>query len=964
VSSGPASHPHGPADHAAPRRFLPRLRDTRVRSKLTILVVVPVVAVLALAGVHLVTVGRQVTGAGTLRSLAGLSADVSALAHEVHRERMAAADLLSRPGSGVEPFNAQTRRTDERVAAYAAARRRLGAVPQAVTDRLAVIDDRLAALAGTRQEVLDRSQMPVSEAVLRYGVILTDLVGYHDVVGQNAGGSPVARGLRALAAFDRARTAAADEEAVVFATLTSGTVDTRQFASFVATLNGQQEALLAFSRIATAEQQELVDGTVTGDAVDRADRVVAEVGRSVGQRPTLAAGDAAGAVGAVGDLMRQAQTGLQDRLIAQAERERTAAVRRAVVGSVLVAVLLLVVLGLAVALTRSLHTSLRQLREGATRVAERDLPEAVRRLSRTGTGDEEGTAELARRLRDPLRLPNRDEVGQIAQAFNAVHREAVRVAAEQAELRSSVSSMFLTLARRSQNLVDRMIGELDAIERVERDPARRARLFELDHLATRMRRTDENLLVLAGADTTVPRRDDALLADVLRAARSEVELYDRVDFGTVDTDISVAARAVHDVVRLVAELLDNATRFSPPDTAVVCEGRRIRDYVVVQVEDRGLGLTDEQLAALNHRLTDPPPVDVTAFRLMGLAVVSRLAARHDIRVELRRNAAGGILAEVTLPSDLVVVSPVRTPARLRTPLGAERQLPAAPNLWPEPAAGVPRALAALPANRSSRAAWAGGDTGAGTRLPVPRPASPEPVRYPGPVAGSTPGYPPPLPRRIPGPDGIGAAATSLTPVELPTGPVAGPGVAPVARGSAAVRPEDRAELPIYREMAADWFRVHTRGEDLPGMPVAGQQPPAARPATGRAPLPNRPPAPAVDPAPAHRVPSDPVPPGPGGGDTGPAGGWRTVADDGWARASQATTPVTAGTTRSGLPRRVPQAQLVPGGIDDPVGGGSPARRSPEEVRGLLSAYHRGVQRGRSAGAEQNGTIPTKETTTE
>ena len=190
----------------------------------------------------------------------------------------------------------------------------------------------------------------------------------------------------------------------------------------------------------------------------------------------------------------------------------------------------------------------------------------------------------------------------MALAFNVVHREAVRVAAEQAALRTSVSAMFLNLARRSQTLVDRMIGELDAIERGEEDPKRLAQLFELDHLATRMRRNDENLLVLAGADSAAPRRDDALVVDVLRAAQSEVELYNRIEFGTVDTDISVAAHAVNDVVRLVAELLDNATRFSPPNTTVVADGRRIRDYVLIQIEDRGLGLTDEQLDSLNRRL--------------------------------------------------------------------------------------------------------------------------------------------------------------------------------------------------------------------------------------------------------------------------------------------------------------------------------------------------------------------------
>ena len=121
-----------------------------------------------------------------------------------------------------------------------------------------------------------------------------------------------------------------------------------------------------------------------------------------------------------------------------------------------------------------------------------------------------------------------------------------------------------------------------------------------------MRRNDENLLVLAGADSAAPRREDALLIDALRAAQSEVELYNRIEFGTVDTDISIAALAVNDVVRLLAELLDNATRFSPPNTIVVAEARRIRDYVLIQIEDRGLGIGDEQMDVLNRRLAEPP----------------------------------------------------------------------------------------------------------------------------------------------------------------------------------------------------------------------------------------------------------------------------------------------------------------------------------------------------------------------
>src|SRR5690349_4230894 len=170
-----------------------------------------------------------------------------------------------------------------------------------------------------------------------------------------------------------------------------------------------------------------------------------------------------------------------------------------------------------------------------------------------------------------------------------------------------------------------------------------------------MRRNDENLLVLAGADSSAPRREDALLIDALRAAQSEVELYNRIEFGTVDTDIEVSALAVNDVVRLAAELLDNATRFSPPNTVVVADARRIRHYVVIQVEDRGLGMSEEQMDQLNRRLAEPPGVDVAAFRLMGLAVVGRLAARYGIRVELRANLEGGTIAQVTLPGSIVVL---------------------------------------------------------------------------------------------------------------------------------------------------------------------------------------------------------------------------------------------------------------------------------------------------------------------
>ncbi|GIJ21494.1 sensor histidine kinase [Micromonospora lutea] len=1027
MSTGPTTLPASGEAAQKKGARLPRLRDARIRSKLALILVVPVAAVIALATVRLVSVVEGAYDASQARTLTALSINVSALTNDLHAERMAAAAYLAAPQQRADAYNLRVRETQQRIDEYRAERAKLGDPPAAIRARLTAIDAHLDTLDGTRQEVLAREQMEVAEAALRYGVVLSDLVGYGDGLAQLPGDEALGDTRRAVAAFARAKAAVAEEEAVVFTALSNGRLDSEQFSAFVATLTGQQEALVAFSLAADPVQRALVESTVSGDAVVLADRIASDISRSVNQRSPFTAQEATAAIGAVNELMRWAEIELQDRLLAQAEQARSDVTRQAVVETTLVLLTLIIAVTLAVVLARSLNHSLRRLREGALSVANHDLPEAVRRLQGMGNVSDGSVDEIVREVRDPIQLNNRDEVGQVASAFNVVHREAVRVAAEQAALRTSVSAMFLNLARRSQTLVDRMIGELDAIERGEEDPKRLAQLFELDHLATRMRRNDENLLVLAGADSAVPRRDDALLVDVLRAAQSEVELYNRIEFGTVDTDVSVAAHAVNDVVRLVAELLDNATRFSPPNTTVVADGRRIRDYVLIQIEDRGLGLSDEQLDSLNRRLAAPSAVDVSAFRLMGLAVVSRLAARYSIRVELRRNVEGGTVAQVTLPAATVVLPSLRgrdqAITRPRQPLAVEQP----------PLASAGRGDSAGVTGRGNTATlvdrWHDG-TSSGTPWPVREaaPADPPPTRTPPPAFnGFSAGTPTvaqptldPLPSR-------GTDHSQFAAPGLPVGPVAGAGVAaptgfaptagqqpgsggdgsgfrglgaslaataPPATRPITVPPEQTSEAPIFREMEAVWFRSH--GNDVTTIfsrpqfdeptPQAAAVPPAppVEPTRGRSPLPTRTPgaAAAATPAPPPSytsssastttpAPSAPVTPPPPAPQSAPPqsarpetgqpqdDAWRTAADEGWSRASQAAEPTPAGTTRSGLPKRVPQAQLVPGGIE-PRSGREHGRRTPDEVRGLLSAYHRGVQRGRTAGASQNSTS-TKET---
>nr|WP_232234663.1 nitrate- and nitrite sensing domain-containing protein [Actinoplanes sp. N902-109] len=1024
---------------------MPRLQDARIRSKLALILFVPLVAVLALATVRLVDIGIQAVDASRVEDLTRLSTDISQVTQSMHNERMAAAQYLATPGAKADAaggYNAFVARTDEWIDKYSADRKTLDSPPAAVEARLDRIDDHLRTLDATRRKIAERDQIAVSEAVLRYSVVLTDLVGYGEDLSQYAGDGEVADSLRAVSAFARAKAGTAEQEAVTYAARVSGPISAEQLSSFTATQTSQQEALESFALVATTDQQNLVDRTVTGDAVNLADTTTTQVVRGEPVTPK----DISDSLGGVVDLMRWAEQRLESQALQQASDRSAAVSRQAAVEAGLVLLVLVLAIALAVMLARSLNQSLRRLREGALAVANRDLPDAVARLRDVRNLGDGGADDIVRQVRDPIRLTNRDEVGQVAQAFNVVHREAVRIAAEQAALRTSVSAMFLNLARRSQSLVDRMIGELDQIERGEEDPKRLAQLFELDHLATRMRRNDENLLVLAGADSSAPRREDALVVDALRAAQSEVELYNRIEFGTVDTDISITAIAVNDVVRLVAELLDNATRFSPPNTVVVADGRRIRDYVVIQVEDRGLGMSEEQMDSLNRRLAEPPDVDVAAFRLMGLAVVSRLAGRYGIRVELRANIEGGTVAQVILPNSIVVL-PNNRP--LDPPPTRGRQIDPAPTGgWTDTTAlgRTGTATATLPAlspdpwQQQSGTDYARAGSG-GISAPQQQPALPQHPLLPAapsqqPHTGE--GFPSPnrpvlpkrgleeqrpaLPTRVAQPidaaPAYDAGAVASPTMAYPTmqqrtasdlqiaqqvSPAGGWGAAlaampPAPPPPAAPHQEERTEgAPIFLQMQQSWFKGHEDSVNEEwSMPTAGYAPPPNPPSGSGATVtaqaapaaaPASPAAAPAAPAPARAAtaprpaaaPASPAPPavpaaaartanagqnGSRSAQAGPDSGnqslprqrrsaedaWRTAADEGWQRAMAAAQPTVTDTTRSGLPKRTPQAQLVPGGVQStPL---NQQRRSPDEVRGLLSAYHRGVQRGRTAGSEE------------
>jgi signal transduction histidine kinase len=291
---------------------------------------------------------------------------------------------------------------------------------------------------------------------------------------------------------------------------------------------------------------------------------------------------------------------------------------------------------------------LRTLRDAADDLAVHRLPRVVERLGRGERVDISAEA--------PPLESGRDEIGHVGAAFNRVQETAVRVAIEQAELRRGVRDVFLSLARRSQSLLHRQLGLLDAMERQATTPQALAELFRVDHLATRMRRNAENLIVLSGASAGRTWRKPVPMVDVMRAALAEVEDFSRVSV-LPPAPVALAGPAVGDVIHLLAELVENAVSFSPPQTVVRLSGAAAGDVFVVEVEDRGLGMSDEQRAVANAALRTPSEFPLDGTAQLGLYVVARLAQRHAIAVELRESPYGGTTAVVNLPAGLVTTPP-------------------------------------------------------------------------------------------------------------------------------------------------------------------------------------------------------------------------------------------------------------------------------------------------------------------
>jgi hypothetical protein len=319
-------------------------------------------------------------------------------------------------------------------------------------------------------------------------------------------------------------------------------------------------------------------------------------------------------------------------------------IAKAVIAGILGLLALLVSLFLSVRVGRTLIRDLRQLRLEAHEASGVRLPSVMRRLSAGEQVDVETEV--------PHLEYDKNEMGEVGQALNTLQRAAVEAAVKQAELRAGVSEVFVNLARRSQVLLHRQLTLLDAMERRTEDTEELADLFRLDHLTTRMRRHAEGLVILSGAAPSRQWRKPVQLMDVVRAAVAEVEDYERIEVRRLPR-IAVTGPAVADLTHLVAELLENATVFSPPHTAVQVLGERVANGFTLEIHDRGLGMAAEALLDANLRLAETPEFELSDTDRLGLFVVSRLAQRQNVRVSLQPSPYGGTTAVVFIPDALL-----------------------------------------------------------------------------------------------------------------------------------------------------------------------------------------------------------------------------------------------------------------------------------------------------------------------
>ncbi|MFE6709497.1 nitrate- and nitrite sensing domain-containing protein [Streptomyces sp. NPDC057695] len=919
-----------------PRRGL---RPRTVRAKIVSLLMVPVVSLLALWGFATVTTAQDVA---RLRQLQRVDAEIrlpvaDALA-ALQDERRAAVRQVAAPGATRSAeLEDRIRRTDEAVD-----RLRLddthtvgdtGDLPAGLGQRVSAFVGTVDGLARLRTAAVD-GRADGNQVYAEYTATVSAAFA---VGGALTGVQDTRQGAdaRVLLEFGRAGEMLAREDALLtVAHLTgrftddglrafSGSVETRRTLTASATADLPAADRAAWDRLAAGG-----DHTRLIRAEDQIR--AASPGRPAAQAVPSADWDGALAAVRAGitEIETDARTAAADRADPVAGGALTASGAAVVLGLVAVAASLVI----SARIGRGLVVELVSLRNTALGIAHGELPSAMRRL-RAGE-DIDIQAEA------PPGTRSEDEIGQVGEALTTVHRAALSAAVERAELAGGISGVFVNLARRSQVLVHRQLNLLDSMERRADDPNELGDLFRLDHLTTRMRRHAESLIILSGAAPGRAWRMPVPLTNVVRAAVSEIEDYARVEVRRLP-ETAVVGGAVADLTHLLAELIENAAQFSPPHTKVRVSGEPVGNGYALEIEDRGLGMGRETLAEANARIAQSETLDLFDSDRLGLFVVSRLSARHDVKVQLRTSPYGGTTAVVLLPTDL-----------LQGALPSAGPAGAAGHEADTPPAGSPRV-------RDPRIPVAG----RGEPAPDHRQSHDQRVtdgRTTGDRLGGD-GFRPGRPGTDPRTDPARAAREHEEAQRAEARRFARPQVArPPARTGP---PAAGSGAPAGPVPAPRGTTPRPAGGARPGTPPAeasGSRPPVP-PHAPASPRPQPVPRPTVVPAPVppaeqgpppagvtelrRRGPSVPPPtperqPGTRAGGTGPAGPRHAGHGD---------------DAEGELPRRVRQASLVPQlreaaappPLSPPADPGPPTR-TPEVVRDRMAAYRDGWRRGGGA----------------
>ncbi|WP_369190668.1 nitrate- and nitrite sensing domain-containing protein [Streptomyces sp. R08] len=714
-----------------------RRRVGSIRLSLILLALVPSVTLAAMWGV---TTTQMFTEGLRLRSQTELSRSTGAMGTEaalaLQKERSLSAAWMAYPHGSQAALESQRAATDKAVAKLVAQSAAIKKAPTRIRDRMYSVVASVDSLEYYRDQVDNPTDITPQQVLDHYTSIIDDQIQAFQELSQVDDGDLTSQA-EPLVALEHGAELVSQEDAQLTLAWHSGHLDNESWEQFAELVHARRwlvedqiatgfqgatktkiEHVLQSVEWSTLESTE--DAVLRAGTAGRADPNDGSAGRidlPAAQKQWNAA------LTEVADqytaLISRQTSGLLDR---SSDKAHNLLVTAASLSAGGLAALLLCV-GMSWRITRSLSRRLRGLKMATLGLAEDRLPDVVARLNRGEKIDVESATP-------PLDYGD-DELGQVAQAFNAAQRTAVHTAVELADTRRGFQKVILGIARQSQNLVNLQLTKLDQLERRHDDPEVLRGLYELDSTASQLRRYEENLVVISGEQPRRSWTEPVALIDILRSAVGEVAEYQRVEVHT-EEEVCLAPPAVADVIHLLAELIDNATVYSPAPSPVGVRAAMVAKGLVIEVEDRGLGMSEEDYASLNAQLAVPPQFDVVALAddlRLGMFVIARLATRHGIAVTLRSSPYGGTTAIVLIPHDIVVPEPV------------EEFTPAASSTAEDKAVEAEKAAATTTAAKDR----AVGDPDA---APAARPVIP-PARSPEPSASVDLGGLAPLPRRVP-----------------------------------------------------------------------------------------------------------------------------------------------------------------------------------------------------------------------